>query len=71
MTLNNSRLHRTRRPRRRTSGMEADLPVNPTCPGRAERDRCVAELERRNGELEGRVAALEALAEQLRRGDKR
>src|SRR5439155_13310441 len=44
--------------------MEADLPVNPTCPGCAERDRRIAGLE-------ARLAALEALVEQLRRGGKR
>lgn len=44
--------------------MEADVPVNPTCPGCVERDRRIAELE-------ARIAALEALVEQLRRGGKR
>jgi len=44
--------------------MEADLPVNPACPGCVARDRRIAELE-------ARLAALEALVEQLRRGGKR
>lgn len=44
--------------------MEADLPVNLNCPGCAERDRRIAELE-------ARLAALEALVGQLRRGGKR
>jgi transposase len=44
--------------------MEADLPLNPSCPG------CVA-AAKRIADLEARVAALEALVEQLRRGGKR
>lgn len=44
--------------------MEADLPLNPTCPG------CAA-AAKRIAELEARLAALEALVEQLRRGGKR
>lgn len=44
--------------------MEAHPSVNPSCPGCIERDRRIAELE-------ARVAALEALVEQLRRGGKR
>lgn len=44
--------------------MEADPLSNPTCPGCIERDRRIADLE-------ARVAALEALVEQLRRGGKR
>lgn len=44
--------------------MEADLPLNPSCPG------CVA-AAKRIAELEARLAALEALVEQLRRGGKR
>ena len=44
--------------------MEADLPLNPNCPG------CTA-AARRIAELEARLAALEALVEQLRRGGKR
>lgn len=51
--------------------MEADLPLNPTCPGCAAAAKRIAELERRNAELEARLAALEALVEQLRRGGKR
>ena len=44
--------------------MEADPALNPNCPG------CVAAAKRIAG-LEARVAALEALVEQLRRGGKR
>ena len=44
--------------------MEAVPPYNPDCPG------CVA-AAKRIADLEGRVAALEALVEQLRRGGKR
>ncbi len=44
--------------------MEADLPLNPNCPG------CVA-AAKRIAELEARLAALEALVDQLRRGGKR
>ena len=44
--------------------MEAVPPYNPVCPG------CVA-AAKRIADLEGRVAALEALVEQLRRGGKR
>jgi transposase len=44
--------------------MEADLPLSPTCPG------CAA-AAKRIAELEARLAALEALVEQLRRGGKR
>jgi transposase len=44
--------------------MEADLPLNPSCPG------CVA-AAKRIAELESRLSKLEALAEQLRRGGKR
>lgn len=44
--------------------MEADLPLNPSCPG------CAA-AAKRIAELESRLAALEALVEQLRRGSKR
>src|SRR5512138_213634 len=44
--------------------MEADLPLNPNCPG------CAA-AAKRIAELEARLAALEALVEQLRRGGKR
>lgn len=44
--------------------MEADLPLNPNCPG------CAA-AAKRIAELEARLAALEALVERLRRGGKR
>ena len=44
--------------------MEAELPLNPNCPG------CAA-AAKRIAELEARLAALEALVEQLRRGGKR
>jgi transposase len=44
--------------------MEADLPLNPTCPG------CAA-AAKRIAALEARLATLEALVEQLRRGGKR
>ena len=45
-------------------GMEAALPASSTCPGCLGRDRRIAELQ-------ARVAALEAVIEQLRRGGKR
>src|SRR5439155_3177557 len=51
--------------------MEADLPLNPNCPGCTAAAARIAALERRNAELEARLAALEALVEQLRRGGKR
>jgi len=44
--------------------MEAKIPANPSCPG------CVAAAQR-IAELEARIAALETLVEQLRRGGKR
>ncbi len=51
--------------------MEADLPLNPSCPGCTAAAARIAALERRNAELEARLAALEALVEQLRRGGRR
>ena len=51
--------------------MEAEPASNPDCPGCAAAAKRIAGLERRNAELEARLAAVEALVEQLRRGGKR
>jgi hypothetical protein len=52
-------------------GMDADPPLNPTCPGCAAAAGRIADLERRNAELGRRLAALEAIVDELRRGGKR
>lgn len=46
-------------------------PEEPTCPGCAERDRRIAQLEARNAELERRIKQLEQAVEKLQRGSKR
>lgn len=45
--------------------------MNPECPGCVAAAKRIAELERRNSDLEARLAALESLVEELRRGGKR
>lgn len=54
-----------------TSPAAADRNAGGGCAGCDGRDRRIAELERRNGELEGRVSQLEKLLDASRRGGKR